>query len=253
MPASLPFGTPSNSESADGDLCDSRSGSPDRSNLASVVGHPVLKSPYRLVLTVARGMTSLLALEAALAAVPAQAQVVGACSGVQLPRSVVTDITGQVVAGPLGQVESLLDTLLIGTVNLNLSGALTSAASGAPITLQAIDVNGNAVNVVGPASCTSQASSFTLQNQAGMALGGNSITGLGTAGHPATAGALTAIAVGDDASTATGAVTRPSAGRSPVPAHRASTHRTRSAHGATSKAARSSSTISSGRASCSSI
>ncbi|MEG3176397.1 YadA-like family protein [Sphingomonas sp. RB3P16] len=136
----------------------------------------------------------------------AQEALVGVCSGVSLPRSVVTDITGNVLAPVIAPIEGILGTLTLGTVNLNLSGALTNAAAGAPISLGVLDVNGNAVNLATTPRCVSQADGYTLRTPAGLAFGGNRITGLGTAGRFASAAESNAIALGDDSVTGAGAV-----------------------------------------------
>ncbi|HEX7821507.1 MAG TPA: YadA-like family protein [Sphingobium sp.] len=136
---------------------------------------------------------------------PASAETVGACSGVRLPPSVVTNILGNVLVPVLTPVEGLLGTLTLGTVNLGLSGALSNAASGAPINLGAININGGTVDLLTNPGCNSQADAFTLTTPKGLSIGGNSITGLGQTGLAASAGELDAIAIGDLASTTIGA------------------------------------------------
>jgi autotransporter adhesin len=83
---------------------------------------------------------------------------------------------------------------------------LANAAAGAPITLQALDVNGN---IVGPAAqCNSTSDTISLNTPAGIAIGGNMITGLG-GNLQASAADLNAIAFGNNAQTtaaATGSV-----------------------------------------------
>lgn len=134
---------------------------------------------------------------------PAEAEVVGACSGVRLPRSVVTDLIGNVLVPVLAPVESLLS--LLGPVNLGLSSTLSNVASGAPIDLGAIDINGGSVDLLTDPGCKSQADSFALGTPKGLSIGGNSISGLGQSGLEASAGALDAIAIGDLAVTSVGA------------------------------------------------
>lgn len=154
---------------------------------------------------------------------PAHAQstppVVNACSGLRLPRSAVTDILGPVANGIVAPVEdrvnSILDVIqiipIVGQVlpplNTNVSGLLSSAASGDPISLQVIDTDGNTVDP--SAGCNSQADSLSLTSEAGISIGGNRITGLGADGQAASAGELNSIAFGNGAATsasATGAV-----------------------------------------------
>ncbi len=165
--------------------------------------------------------------------VPPPINIVGACSGVSLPKSVVTDILRPVVTGIAGPVESTvnpilgsvkgistalstpvlgvalvanLPTLTTDPLSINVTGILTDAANSAPITLSVLNSNGV---VVGPADrCDSQADGFTLRTPAGIAIGGNRITGLG-AGTAASAGEDTSIAFGSAAATnatATGAI-----------------------------------------------
>ena len=143
----------------------------------------------------------------------AQAQLVDACAGVSLPKSVVTQIVGQVVNpiyspiettvnGLLGPVSSLLSFVGLGGIvpgplNLNLSQILADAAAGDPITLGVLNENGS---VVGPTdACDLSADSLALTDPAGIAIGGNKITGLGANGMEAEATDITAIAFGNNA------------------------------------------------------
>jgi autotransporter adhesin len=129
----------------------------------------------------------------------AHAAVVSACTGVSLPPSVVTGLLGPVltdVTGALGGLGSIL----------NLLPTVTSINNGAPISLQVLDVNGNAVSNTAP--CITTATNFQLTNPAGIAFGGNQITGLGN-GTVASAGEINSIAIGNNAVTsnvATGAI-----------------------------------------------
>ncbi|NLN67801.1 MAG: hypothetical protein GX143_06525, partial [Alcaligenaceae bacterium] len=145
----------------------------------------------------------------------AQAQLVDACAGVSLPRSVVTELVGKVVNpiytpiettvnGILGPVDGLVDLLGLGLLlpdplNLNLSEILDNAANGDPITLGVLNADGS---VVGPTdACDLTADSLNLTDPAGIAIGGNTITGLGSdaAGAAAVSSAtdFTSIAVGN--------------------------------------------------------
>ncbi|HXH17088.1 MAG TPA: hypothetical protein VNJ10_13255 [Sphingomonas sp.] len=172
-----------------------------------------------------RGGVSLIGLAAAtaLASQPAAAQVapppniVGACSGVSLPRSVVTDIITPVVNGIVTPIQSTVNPIL-GSVNavvaipllglgpvattplsIDAAGLLANAAAGNPITLQVLNSNGQ---IVGAADrCDSQADGFTLRTPAGIAIGGNRITGLGATGLEAFAGEANSIAFGNAALT----------------------------------------------------
>lgn len=145
----------------------------------------------------------------------AQQRVVSACSGVSLPRSAVTDILTPVITGiatPIeGRVNDILGLPLLGgllpDLSLNASGLLTDAANGAPITLQALATDGT---VVGPTDqCRLTADSITLDAPAGVAIGGNQITGLGADGAAAFASDINAIAFGNNAraeASATGSI-----------------------------------------------
>ncbi len=136
----------------------------------------------------------------------AQTSVVNACTGVSLPRSVVTDIAGQILVPVLGTVEDTLNLVPLINVNLGLSSAISNASKGAPITLQAIGIDGKAIDVLANPDCQTTSDSFALDTPAGIAFGGNQITGLGAVGQIAVAGDLTAIAIGNKAATSAGAV-----------------------------------------------
>jgi autotransporter adhesin len=172
---------------------------------------------------VKRGVSRVaLATAVMLGAQPAFAQttpapnIVGACSGVSLPRSVVTDIVSPVVTGIVTPVQGTVNPILgivgaalplVPPLNIDAAGLLANAAAGNPITLQAVNANGT---LVGPADrCDLQADSFTLRTPQGIAIGGNRITGLGTTGLEAVAGENNSIAFGNAAATdatATGSV-----------------------------------------------
>ncbi|MEG3085567.1 hypothetical protein U1707_18145, partial [Sphingomonas sp. PB2P12] len=155
-----------------------------------------------------RGIISFAALAfASLAGSQASAQtsVVGACTGVSLPRSVVTNLIGSVLVPVLTPAQTLLGPLTGGLLNLNITPTLTSTAAGAPITLNALDINGNAITAVGPGQCVQQADGFQLTTPAGLSLGGGRITGLGSGATYASAAELDAIAFGNGANTALGA------------------------------------------------
>ncbi|WCM28663.1 YadA-like family protein [Sphingomonas sp. QA11] len=130
-----------------------------------------------------------------------------ACSGVSLPRSVVTGIMTPVINGVVTPIQGTVNPILgavgglLGIPNLNIDTVtlLNNAASGAPITLQVLNANGT---VVGPADrCDLQADSFGLNTQGGISIGGNRITGLGTNGREAVAGEINSIAFGNSAAT----------------------------------------------------
>ena len=141
----------------------------------------------------------------------AQTRVVSACAGVQLPRSVVTDIVAPVVTGITGPIEGTVNGILglpllgglLPPLNTNVTGLLNQAASGAPITLQVLDTSGN---VIGPNDqCQMTANAISLDNPGGISIGGNRIAGLGANGTPSFASDLNAIAFGNNARAEVGA------------------------------------------------
>ena len=165
---------------------------------------------HRLVIRTILGSSAVAALFAGHSA-QAQTSVVSACSGVSLPRSVVTDILSpvitQIAAPTEGAVNSILGlpllTGLLPQLSLNATGLLTQAASGAPITLQALNTGGT---IVGPSDqCSATSDSITLNTPAGIGIGGNQITGLGANGAATFAGDVNAIAFGNNARAEAGA------------------------------------------------
>ncbi|MDD3756750.1 MAG: ESPR-type extended signal peptide-containing protein [Advenella sp.] len=146
----------------------------------------------------------------------AQAQLVSACAGVSLPRSVVTDIVGDVlvpvvdpiettVNGLLGPITKILvavpgvSAIVPEPLSIDLTGILKNAANGDPIRLDVLNQDGEAV---APSDdCNLTADSLNLTDPAGIAIGGNTITGLGSdaAGAAAVSSAtdFTSIAVGN--------------------------------------------------------
>ncbi|MBD3838031.1 hypothetical protein, partial [Brevundimonas sp.] len=120
-----------------------------------------------------------------------------------MPRSVVTDIMGPVITGVVTPLEDILDGLLgilVPDVDVGADDLLNDAASGENITLQVLDINGGLVDPDN--ACINQADGFTLAEEAGIAIGGNQITGLGAGGAIAVAGEANSIAFGNGALTA---------------------------------------------------
>ena len=150
-------------------------------------------------------------------ATPAYAQptpdtLVSVCSGVSLPPSVVTGIIDPIVTGIYSPIEGNLNqtlgalapiTGLLGILpaplSVDISGLLTTAASGSPIGLNVLAQDGT---LVGPSDqCDAHADSFSLDNPAGISIGGNIIDGLGATGEDADAGEIDSIAIGNNAAT----------------------------------------------------
>ncbi len=142
--------------------------------------------------------------------------VVDVCTGISLDDSVLTDILTTTVVPTATGVERLFDELIdleltvglltidlldIPDVDLGIAQTTSAIASGDTISLQVLDENGN---IVSPGDCNITADGYALNDAAGLAIGGNQITGLG-GGLVASAGELDAIALGNNASTAAGA------------------------------------------------
>ncbi|HEY8603761.1 YadA family autotransporter adhesin [Tsuneonella suprasediminis] len=138
---------------------------------------------------------------------------VDVCTGISLDPSAVTDIVGDVAVPTATAVENLYGALLnvsiLGTpiltlddVQIGAADTLQAYADGDPIALRVADTSGTLLAADSP--CNLTANSYTLTDEAGLAIGGNQITGLGN-GQIASAGELDAIAFGNNARTATGA------------------------------------------------
>lgn len=146
----------------------------------------------------------------AMAAPPTPSTLVSVCSGVSLPPSAVTGILDPVLTGIYGPIEtntnstlSILTGLLIpglpAPLSVDVSGLLTTAGSGSDIGLSVLAQDGT---LVGPSSqCDATADSFTLDNPAGISIGGNQITGLGDPAQVAIAGEIDSVAIGNRATT----------------------------------------------------
>lgn len=142
--------------------------------------------------------------------VPGPTNLVSVCSGVSLPRSVVTGIMDPVLTGIYGPIESnvnstlgtltgLLGPLFPAPLSVDVTGLLTTAASGSNIGLQVVAQNGT---LLGPSSdCVARSDGYTLDDPAGISIGGNLIDGLGATGEDADAGEIDSIAIGNNAST----------------------------------------------------
>ncbi len=176
--------------------------------------------------------TSLFVAQSATAQTGAPSDVVGACSGVSLPPSVITQLLTPVVTGIAVPLQSTINPLISNVGNLgssltsirvagiqlvtdlqtaptpaptvDLARILSDAIGSKPITLSVLNANGNIVGAND--ACVTQADGFTLRDQAGIAIGGNRITGLGLNGQEASAADLNAVAFGNGATTEAGAV-----------------------------------------------
>lgn len=151
---------------------------------------------------------------------PAQAQalqpVVDVCTGISLDQSALRDILSDTVVPTAQGLESVFNSLLgvtllvppllsLSPLQLGIAQTTQSLANGDPISLSVLDQNGFAV---APGDCNLTVDGIALNTPAGLAIGGNQITGLGQ-GTPAVAEELDAIAFGNGAIAdvgATGAV-----------------------------------------------
>jgi YD repeat-containing protein len=145
---------------------------------------------------------------------PAHAALVSACTGVSLPPSVVTNILAPVLHSIVKPIENTVNPILgslpaipilgpiigatVKPLTLNVDAFLASAAAGNAINLDVLDVDGHVVS--SGAQCDTIADSLTLKKAAGIAIGGNKITGLGATGKAATSVDIDAIAFGNNAS-----------------------------------------------------
>ncbi|RIV89166.1 YadA family autotransporter adhesin [Aurantiacibacter zhengii] len=170
------------------------------------------------------------ACQAPLLSAPVQAQAlqpaVDVCTGISLNPSAVTDIVDaandplvgglstltdnileiDAVVGALPLVGAIFgpgDTLDITDLDLEIDDILGDIAAGEQISLTVLDTNGN---LIAPSDqCNLTADAITLNEEGGIAIGGNQITGLGENGMIASAGEIDAIAFGNGATTAAGA------------------------------------------------
>lgn len=134
--------------------------------------------------------------------------VVDVCTGVSLNESALTNLLNAVntpIVAPLqGTVNGLLG-ILLPPLNIDVTGIIDNAVAGNPLTIDVLATDGT---IVGPGDCNVTVDGVTLNTPAGMAIGGNQISGLGS-GAAASAGTIDSIAFGSGATTsgtATGAV-----------------------------------------------
>jgi trimeric autotransporter adhesin len=174
----------------------------DNQNLLSAkngtfIAKPVMPNQRRTILA-----ASILAATMISNTPSANAALVSACSGVSLPKSVVTNIVG----AALFPITGILDAVpLLGLLGLNstLTSTLTGIAEGDPINLNVLDTSGNLLSPID--QCLTTADGYTLDTPKGISIGGNSITGLGN-GVAASAGELNSIAFGNGSATDVAAV-----------------------------------------------
>lgn len=126
---------------------------------------------------------------------------VSACTGASLPASRLNPVLNPLVTGiytPLVGIPVVGPGLLAGVGNI-----VGNATAGQTIGLDVLTTNGA---VLAPGSqCNVQANGFTLANDKGITIGGNSIDGLGSTGLNANAGEVGSIAMGNSAATAAAA------------------------------------------------
>jgi autotransporter adhesin len=135
------------------------------------------------------------------------------CTGISLNPSalndVLRDVNGLVIEDLTELTDSVIDLsfllaplLDIDDVDTELDDITAALAAGDQIGLTVLDTNGN---LIAPGDCNVTADGLTLNEEGGISIGGNQITGLGANGAAATAGEIDAIAFGNNASTAVGA------------------------------------------------
>ena len=163
--------------------------------------------------------TSLAALSFVVPQTPVYAQtqpVVDVCTGLSLNESDLTALLGEVntgivtplqtnLNGLLGPLSTLLLPGLPSPLNINVGDIVGNAVAGNPISVDVLNSNNT---IVGPGECNVTVDGLTLNNPAGIGIGGNQITGLGE-GEVASAGTADSIAFGNGATTgltATGAI-----------------------------------------------
>ena len=163
--------------------------------------------------------TSVAALSFVVPQTPVYAQtqpVVDVCTGLSLNESDLTALLGEVntgivtplqtnLNGLLGPLSTLLLPGLPSPLNINVGDIVGNAVAGNPISVDVLNSNNT---IVGPGECNVTVDGLTLNNPAGIGIGGNQITGLGQ-GEVASAGTEDSIAFGNGATTgltATGAI-----------------------------------------------
>ncbi len=163
--------------------------------------------------------TSVAALSFVIPQTPVYAQtqpVVDVCTGLSLNESDLTALLGEVntgivtplqtnLNGLLGPLSTLLLPGLPSPLNINVGDIVGNAVAGNPISVDVLNSNNT---IVGPGECNVTVDGLTLNDPAGIGIGGNQITGLGE-GEVASAGTADSIAFGNGATTgltATGAI-----------------------------------------------
>ena len=155
--------------------------------------------------------TSLAALSFVVPQTPVYAQtqpVVDVCTGLSLNESDLTALLGEVntgivtplqtnLNGLLGPLSTLLLPGLPSPLNINVGDIVGNAVAGNPISVDVLNSNNT---IVGPGECNVTVDGLTLNNPAGIGIGGNQITGLGE-GEVASAGTANSIAFGNGATT----------------------------------------------------
>ena len=147
------------------------------------------------------------------------APVADVCTGLNLNETQLTNLLGAVnqpivtpientvngVLDILGVVDTALPLVSLGILsdlNIDVTTIVSDAVAGNPVSVQLVDSSGT---VLGAGECNLAADAYTLNNESGIQIGGNQISGLGANGQAASAGELDAIAFGNNASTAAGA------------------------------------------------
>lgn len=113
-------------------------------------------------------------------------------------------VVNPLVNGVLGGVGGVVNPVVNGVVG-NGSTVLSNTLNGTPLSVGVINPATNSLLAVPSAACNVAGNSFAVDANTGVSLGGGIIAGLGGMGNvPASAGDVTAVAVGNGALTAAG-------------------------------------------------
>lgn len=131
---------------------------------------------------------------------PARAQsLVDVCTGLSVDIPVLAPVAETTSGLLAGLLDPVLNTV-VGDINTNIVGAL----SGQNIGVTVLDQDSN--QVLGVDDCNVVADDFVIDEDAGIAIGGGTISSLGGTANPlASAGEVNSIAIGNSASTDPGA------------------------------------------------
>lgn len=144
--------------------------------------------------------TSMTVLTASQEAQAQSSSLVNVCAGLGVTLPQLTGVNPITSSFSVLGLSSALNGI-VGGINQGVVAPLSSVT----LRVGVLDANGNLVTVTSPGGCNVSASSLTLDASKGLALGGGRISGLGSlAATAATAGDVSAIALGNGSTTALG-------------------------------------------------